>query len=575
MTDFAGESFSPSPLFGEAPADSYPVEPYDDPLFLDLTFHEGFDPSPYLGEGLFIAITRPAVTAAVAVDNTSVDVTFSKQMLQDTALLSAASYSINNSLAVFSVRVQQDSPSGTVMRLTTSAQVEGRQYLLTVVGVQDTEGFPLDILADMASFVGLGLLGHLIFDALIKPVRDADRDLGVADPDEGARDMLDRYLIGPQTIHERTRATILSLKQQVDPIQTRADLLQYLKDIVGFTLELDHVTSRLSETQLRRLIRVAVALWKQRYTKRGLVNAIRILTGRTPYVTDWFGFRFLLGEAQIGEEQLVAGGDSWIIGGATTDYDEFWSNIRVMDDGSLDELLLIDICRLMRGGSERMEVFLSDFIERFDADKVRWNQIGVTVWNLDIVNQLAVFPAGAEAEAIVPIVPVASLSTYVAITKFTLGTGGQAILRWYVNVAADTYYYVHLQEAVPQLRFIQVIGGVPTTLVTINNLALTPLFEDVPYKLRVQTINESGQNLIRIYIDNELVVPTSGSDYTDAAGGRPSAGVIRLASDAGGGDVTFDNVEVFRLPGRYATIEIGSLDEPDGEVTFQTDNFVQ
>ena len=153
-------------------------------------------------------------------------------------------------------------------------------------------------------------MSHSLYKSLILPLRQADEAVG--------RELLKRYLIGPQTIHDQTEADILLLLDQLDPRLTREDLLQYLKDIVGFTPELASITDRLTTDQLRRLIKVAVPLWNQRHTARGVINAIRFFTGRPVTLHDWFYFRWLIGETMLGEDQLVTGGDSWIIGGVTS-----------------------------------------------------------------------------------------------------------------------------------------------------------------------------------------------------------------------------------------------------------------
>jgi phage tail-like protein len=192
-----------------------------------------------------------------------------------------------------------------------------------------------------------------LYKAIIQPLRAADTS-----------GLLQRYLKGPQAVHDQLEAAILSLPDQIKPDKVRADLLQYLMPLVGFTSELRSITDRLTPTQLRRLLTVAVPLWDQRHTRRGLINAIRLLTGRAALYSDWFKYRAILDEVALMEDQLFSGGDFWLVGGSVSAYDEFWSNIRLMDDGTLDELLLIDVCRLMRPLDERFEVFIDDFLLR-------------------------------------------------------------------------------------------------------------------------------------------------------------------------------------------------------------------
>ena len=68
---------------------------------------------------------------------------------------------------------------------------------------------------------------HDIYKFLHRPLRVIDKEQG--------NDFLERLLLGPQAIFEETFTQVNSLSDIIDPAKTRADLLQYLKDHVGFT----------------------------------------------------------------------------------------------------------------------------------------------------------------------------------------------------------------------------------------------------------------------------------------------------------------------------------------------------
>ena len=144
---------------------------------------------------------------------------------------------------------------------------------------------------------------HDIYKFLHKPLRDIDKKEG--------NQFLERFLIGKQNDFEAMQARIKTLSTLNDPATIRADLLVYLKDIVGFTSELNNITQDLSENDLRKLISLAVALWKQKGTEPGYSNIIRLFVGKTARIFNWFDFRFIVGEKAFGEEQL--GADSWLI----------------------------------------------------------------------------------------------------------------------------------------------------------------------------------------------------------------------------------------------------------------------
>lgn len=144
---------------------------------------------------------------------------------------------------------------------------------------------------------------HDIFKFLHRPIRQIDTK-------DGNR-FVERFLLGPQQIFEDTQSRILELKDINDPAKTRADLLQFLKDHVGFTQELNNITQGLGENDLRKLIQLAVALWKEKGIEPGYENIIRLFTGKSVRLFNWFDFRFIVGENAFGEEQL--GKDSWFI----------------------------------------------------------------------------------------------------------------------------------------------------------------------------------------------------------------------------------------------------------------------
>ena len=144
---------------------------------------------------------------------------------------------------------------------------------------------------------------HDIFRFLHRPLRLLDAEQG--------DNFLERYLLGPQTIFEDGFDRIEKLKEIIDPAKTRNDLLQYLKDHVGFTKELNNITQDLSDSDLRKLISLAVALWKQKGTEPGYQNIVRVFTGKAVRVFNWFDFRLIVGEKAFGEEQL--GEDAWLI----------------------------------------------------------------------------------------------------------------------------------------------------------------------------------------------------------------------------------------------------------------------
>lgn len=394
--------------------------------------------------------------------------------------------------------------------------------------------------------------GFRLYDAVIEPIRKQDAAIG--------NELLRRFMIGSQMVHDQLARVLLDTANQLNPSTVRDDLVQWLKDIVGFTSELNHITLRLDETKLRKVIALAVPMWNERHTEAGIANLVRLLTGKTANITNWFGFRSLLGETMIGEDQLSAGGDSWIIGGATSQYDENWSNIRIMDDGTLDEQLLVDLIRLERPSQERVELALVDFLAKYqqpsDVDLYTVTA-GATP---EIVDANLVIAAGTELEPITPILPTRDDHVdYVLITKFKLAATSEFRVRWYFNEVTDDYYELVVKLAPTRCTLSRVVAGAPTVIGT-SNAPTVGLAADTFYKLRIQTQNDGNDRVIKVYLDNIVVF-----ELTDVTAGAPDAGPVRLAAVTD--DVILDNTESWRIPLRYATITLSTLTERGGELT--------
>lgn len=144
---------------------------------------------------------------------------------------------------------------------------------------------------------------HDIYSFLIQSVREADQKYG----DE----LVLRWLASAQSEFEDTYERILSLLDVVDPEFAPEDALQYLKWIVGFTSKLDDVTGGLSTVELRRLISIAARTWKYKGTEYGLKETLEAISSRSVRILNWFFFRALVDEVELGREELDV--DFWLL----------------------------------------------------------------------------------------------------------------------------------------------------------------------------------------------------------------------------------------------------------------------
>jgi len=176
---------------------------------------------------------------------------------------------------------------------------------------------------------------HDMFLFLHKPIRELDRKQG--------GNFVERFLTGPQFIFEDNQDRIELIKTILNPALTRADLLQFLKDHVGFTKELNNITNDLGENDLRKLISLAVALWKQKGTEPGYINIVRLFTGKSARVFNYFDFRWIVGETQFGESQL--GDDPFLISGPGIEKSIPIANVVALfgfENGALDRSIVVN-----------------------------------------------------------------------------------------------------------------------------------------------------------------------------------------------------------------------------------------
>lgn len=376
----------------------------------------------------------------------------------------------------------------------------------------------------------------LLYRALIRPIREADMREG--------REFLRRFYNGMHAVHVEIADQVASVWDVHSPITCPPDLLVYLKDIVGFNKDFDYITSRLSDADLRRLIQLAIPLWKQLFSELGIVNLIRLLTGRNAIIYNWFYYRTILGEVILSEEQL--GYDFWLIGGGVTYYDEFHSQVRLMDNGTVDRQLLLDLVALERVSSERVEVAVVDFLDQFDAARDKWETIqGSTPASLT-PDKTFLIPAGTIERALMAS---DTYSNYAIIHKTKLAAGASDITLFYLRDPTLPRSAYEIEVKKNTVVFARWWSGTRTPLLTVT--PTFPIHEGLWYKVRITIVDEGvATHRIKVYIDGNEVINTT---YT----GTPLDG--RVAFGASGAYVEIDNTEVFRIPLRLAEIGPGGV----------------
>jgi hypothetical protein len=389
-----------------------------------------------------------------------------------------------------------------------------------------------------------------MYSFLIDPIRLKDRLDGNL--------FVKRFFEGPQAVWEQNQTAVFDLKSLWSITEIDDAFLQYLKNIVGWTKELDFITSALDATTLRRLIAASVPLWRTRGPEDTILNILRLTTGARRRIWNWFDFRWVLDETELGYEQ--EGRDPWLIDlpGPPSD-DDRRMNLRIVDHAPnvLDRTLVKNLVNLLRPSGENIEISYLAFMDLFSVggDNFQWTMAtGGTDLDLVVADGLLKLldDTTAQHAVVTGIDGADDWSDYVVAQRQRtipgVGSGWAGFM--FYRVDADNWYWVGLKSDVGTYGAVRVgksVAGVVTSFGTYLFTAGEQIFDDVFYMLRVDVVPEGGGNRIRVYVDGDLKINT-----TDAA---HSKGTLAVFHNAGVG-VEVDEIEMWLNPLETETVGI-------------------
>lgn len=327
--------------------------------------------------------------------------------------------------------------------------------------------------------------------------------------------------------------------------------LAYLKTIVGWTNQrrFRQITNAIDNTELRRLIAASGALWNERGPEDTIVNVLSLMLATRLRIWNWFDFRWVLGETELGEEH--EGTDPWLIdlpiSAGGTAADEYRSNVRIVDNGSIDRDLARRVLNLMRPSGERFEITWIDFLDLFETpdDDVQWSRLSSDTYVVEQHMLRMLTPAAPEL--VFAIVPNATTWTqYVAAARVRgSATASNAVFGTIFYMADTLNYYAVLIDVVDQQLILRrVLAGTPTDLVTISLGSIGfNMLANVFYVLRVSVVQEGVTNRIVVSVDGSQILSTTDPTFT--------AGTVGLYHSANA-QIECDDFEVFLVP---ATVE--------------------
>lgn len=358
-------------------------------------------------------------------------------------------------------------------------------------------------------------------------------------PDQQGDKFVERYLRGPESIWGTVNESIRSLPGMWDVATVPDRFLQYIKNIVGWTSELDSITDPLDPLTLRRLIAASVPFWKRRGPEDTIVDVLRLVTGARIRIWNWFDYRIITDESAFGEDWN--GYDPWMVSlPGLPDMDENRYNVRIVDNGTLDRQIVRDLVKLTRPVGERVEISYINFLDVFEIedDDSQWSTV-----NVDVADGLMTFSPGGSAQ--VNVDGSGDWSNYTVVYR----TKGANTFQFYWNSSND-YYFVQMDHANNRIRLGRVVVAVQTFLVTVDMATAlgVELTDALFYAIRVEVVPEGATNRIRVFFESNLVIDTTDASHT--------AGSIGLLSGAGSFDL--DEAEMFMNPLETDLIDINS-----------------
>lgn len=367
-----------------------------------------------------------------------------------------------------------------------------------------------------------------MYDFLINPIRDKDISEGDL--------FLKRFLIGFQNVWVAINRKVYGLKDLWSVLNCQNQYLQYLKNIVGWTSELDHITDDLDYVTLRRLIATSVPLWKSRTTENSISDVLNLLLASRSIVWSWFDLRWVLDLTIMSEEHQ--GRDPWLLaspGGVSAS--EYRSIIRLVNKDLSNRTLIKNIVNLMRPGNERYTIVYLLFLDLFeiDGDLAQWDVSGASS-TIEVDGGMISLADDTSVETVYTNDDGSLLWKNFMVFARIRGTSGTAGQGFGVSVylqTVDNFFYAILSIADNKLYFGKMIGGSPTTITTFDFSTISyTINANVWYGLRIQACEEGATNRIIVWFDGvEILNFTDGTWDWGTAGIHHNVGVSCDCSD--------------------------------------------
>jgi photosystem II stability/assembly factor-like uncharacterized protein len=315
-----------------------------------------------------------------------------------------------------------------------------------------------------------------------------------------------RLFQGPQDVWQTIQEKIFSIKDLWSITRCPDEALKYLKNIVGWTRELNYITDELDYDTLRRLIASSVPLWRKRGREETIIDIISLILNVRCVIWNWFDYRWIVDETEFTEHHQ--GYDSWIIDYGEDGLGEYSSNLRIVDDGTLDKNLVKNILKLVRACGERIEIAYINFLDRFlvNDDTSQWDNTSGTI--MSVSNSIAELDVVGEYQlSTVDVENSYEWTRYVTYFRIQ-GTAeyGFGIVFYYQD--SNNYYGIKFKISnYENYELFKIVSGVYEAI-RIGKVD-GGLLEDTWYGIRIHIDKDENElDIVKIYLDTNLILST-------------------------------------------------------------------
>lgn len=332
------------------------------------------------------------------------------------------------------------------------------------------------------------------------------------------------------------------LAQLLDPTEAPDDTVRHLGGLVGLGTDLGAANAA-TVAQLRKLIPVAVELWKRKGTIPSWRAASASLVGSRSVILTWFYFRTVEGSSAMVHTIPGVG-----LAGGFYGTPEYVADLWVQDpDGTADLTILARFLDELRPANERINLYRCYHLDDGGAGAAQWAGSGSGSWSYDAeaweLSTVDSYELAQDLDGyeLAPWDAWGVAPGYLATLR--LAVTGQAVVRVFRSSTALGWWFL-LNQAAGSVSLYRRIAGVDTLITTVAR----PLAAGFPYRWTAEVLPNAAltATTVRLWWEGAKLI-----EVVDATAGRPASGPVAWGSSGTGSRATLSTF-LNRHPGSAA-----------------------